>query len=166
MRRLAALALALASGALNAQDKPPARPDFTPLEFLVGSCWMGTFPDGKATDEHCFEWVYDRMFIRDRHVVRGGPPYQGESLYRWDAATKQIAYWYWASPGLVVTGTLEDTPDGMVFPSRYDTPKGEVQIKALWRRTGDDSYRVSQSQRAAGESEWKPLWTMELRRKK
>ena len=54
--------------------------------------------------------------------------------------------------GLVVTGTLENTPEGMVFPSRYDTPKGEVQIKALWKRTGEDSYRVSQSQRVAGET--------------
>src|SRR4051812_49896955 len=62
-------------------------PAFKPLEFLVGSCWTGTFPDGKQTDTHCFEWLYDRHFIRVRHVVRGGPPYEGESTYRVDPKT-------------------------------------------------------------------------------
>ena len=74
----------------------PQPPDFRPLEFVVGSCWVGTFPDGKATDEHCFEWVYDRKFIRDRHVVRNGEaPYAGEALYGWDPKAKRLAFWYW-----------------------------------------------------------------------
>ena len=65
---------------------------------MVGDCWVGTFPDGKATDEHCFEWVYDRKFIRDRHVVRNGEaPYFGEALYGWDAKEKRLAFWYWNS---------------------------------------------------------------------
>jgi hypothetical protein len=127
---------------------------------------MGTFPDGKQTDEHCFEWVFDRKFIRDRHIVRGGEAYQGESLYRWDAATKQLAYWYWSSAGLVVTGTVETSPEGIVFPSRYTTPKGEIELKAVWKRVGADAYRTSQSQRAAGDSAWKPLWSMELKRQR
>lgn len=166
MRRPASLLFLLAILPAQAQQAPaPPRPDFTPLEFLVGSCWIGTFPDGQRTDEHCFEWVFDRQFIRDRHVVRGGPPYSGESLYRWDAAAKRISYWYWASPGFVVTGHLELAPEGMVFPSRLQTPKGEVQLKAVWARTSGDAYRVSQSQRE-GEGEWKPLWSMELRRKR
>ena len=44
-----ALALGLAQAPL-AEAGPPADA-FAPLEFLVGSCWVGTFPDGKATDE-------------------------------------------------------------------------------------------------------------------
>src|SRR3954453_2757084 len=107
--RLSTRFTALAACSAVVLFQPPQHrttPDFRRLEFLVGSCWIGTFPDGKATDEHCFEWVYDRMFIRDKHVVRGGPPYEGESLYRWDPVAKRIAYWYWSSPGLVVTGTL------------------------------------------------------------
>src|SRR4051812_23935066 len=77
-------------------------PDFRPLEFLVGSCWTGTFPDGKATDEHCFEWVFDHKFIRDRHVVgsgEGGGRYQGESLFGWSDKEQRVAFWYWNSNG-------------------------------------------------------------------
>jgi hypothetical protein len=168
MKRFTALLLLLPiRGVLAQEAKPAERPNFAPLEFLVGSCWVGTFPDGKQTDEHCFEWVFDKKFIRDRHVVRGGAePYQGETIYRWDPVTKQIAYTYWASNGLVITGTAEGTPDGVVFPSRYSTAKGDVEIKALWRRTGADGYRTSQSQRAAGDSAWKPMWAMEFKRKR
>jgi hypothetical protein len=75
-------ALAAFSALSSIPISQPSAPDFRPFEFLVGDCWVGSFPDGKATDEHCFEWVYDRKFIRDRHVVRNGEaPYFGEALY-------------------------------------------------------------------------------------
>jgi hypothetical protein len=137
-------------------------PDFRPLEFLVGSCWVGAFPDGKATDEHCFEWVYDRKFIRDRHVVRS-QAYSGETLYGWDPRQKHLAFWYWNSEGEVLVGTVEYQGDSVVFPTRHETPQGTVELRATWTRTGPDSYRVEQAQRA-GET-WKPLWGMELKRK-
>ena len=50
-----------------------------------------------------------------------------------------------------------------MFPTRYETDKGPVELRATWTRSGPDSYRVSQSQRAG--KDWKPLWTMELKRK-
>jgi hypothetical protein len=158
-------ALAMFS-ALSLFDLPQGpTPDFRPLEFLVGDCWVGTFPDGKQTDEHCFEWVYDRKFIRDRHVVRNGKaPYAGETLYGWDAKQKRLAFWYWNSDGEVLVGTVEYRPDSIVFPTRLETEKGTVELRATWTRTGPDSYRVAQSQRA-GEA-WKPLWAMELKRKR
>lgn len=161
-------ALILLAGLLHARpleaQQPEARPDYTPLEFLVGSCWIGTFPDGKKTDEHCFEWVFDRKFIRDRHVVRGGPTlYEGETIYGLDPATKQLSFWYWTSQGLVTTGRVEYTPEGIVFPERYTTSKGEVELKAVWSRSGANGYRIWQGQReGAG---WKTLWTMEMKRK-
>ncbi len=46
----------------------------------------------QPTDEYCFEWVFDRKFVRDKHVVRGGEPYEGESLYVWDLKTKRISF--------------------------------------------------------------------------
>ena len=142
----------------------PKTPDFRPLAFLVGDCWEGTFPDGKQTDEHCFEWVYDRKFIRDRHVVRNGKaPYAGETIYGWDAKEKRMAYWYWNSDGEMMAGTVEYRPDSIVFPTRYETDKGTVELRATWTRTGPDSYRVAQSQRAG--DAWKRLWAMELKRK-
>ena len=160
--RLTALA---AFSALSSLTIPqPKAPDFRPLEFLVGDCWVGAFPDGKQTDEHCFEWVYDRKFIRDRHIVRNGKaPYAGETIYGWDAKAKRLAYWYFNSEGEVIVGTVEYRPDSIVFPTRYETDKGPVELRATWTRSGPDSYRVSQSQRAG--KDWKPLWTMELKRK-
>jgi hypothetical protein len=35
--------------------------------------WRGAFPDGKATDERCFSWIYGGKFVRDEHVVRCAP---------------------------------------------------------------------------------------------
>ncbi len=155
---------ALAGGLLGARgDTRPPEADLAPLEFLVGSCWLGTFPDGKKTDEHCFEWMLERKFIRDRHVVRGGEPYQGESVLGWDSNAKRLGFWYWNSDGLLTTGTIRYTPEGIVFPERYTTPKGEVQMEALWTPVGNDAYRVLQRERTA--AGWKTLWTMELRRK-
>ena len=139
-------------------------PDFRPLEFLVGHCWVGTFPDGKATDQHCFEWVFDRKFIRDRHVVRGGDPapYAGETLYGWDPEKKRLGFWYWSSEGEILTGAVEYHPDSIVFPTKYITEKGTVELRAIWTRLGQDSYRAEESQRVG--AGWKPLWAMELKR--
>jgi hypothetical protein len=138
-------------------------PDFRPLEFLVGHCWVGAFPDGKATDEHCFEWVFNRKFIRDRHVVRNGAaPYAGETLYGWDPEQKRLGFWYWNSEGEVLTGAVEYRPASIVFPTQHVTEKGTIELRATWTRHGPDSYRVEQSQHVG--QVWKLLWTMELKR--
>jgi hypothetical protein len=133
------------------------------LAFLAGSCWKGTFPDRVATDEHCFAWVYDGKFLRDRHVVRNGKgPYEGESIYAVDGATRQVAYTYWNSEGDVMRGTVEARGDSLVFPTRYDTPGGPVEILAVWTRLGPDRYRVWQAQKVG--DQWKPFLTMEMTR--
>jgi hypothetical protein len=165
MRLLIRLTALAAFSALSSfPSTQPNDPDFRPLEFLVGDCWLGTFPDGKQTDEHCFEWVYDRKFIRDRHIVRNGKAlYAGETMYGWDARAKRLGYWYFNSEGDVIVGAVEYRPDSIVFPTRYETEKGPVELRATWTRTGPDSYRVNQSQRAG--KDWKPLWMMELKRK-
>ena len=161
MRRIALSIAIVASSLVRPLDaQHPAKVDFGPLETLVGHCWGGTFPDGKVTDKHCFEWVHDRKFIRDRHVVSGGEPYQGETIYAWDAAAKQLSYTYWNSAGMVIVGRVEFTPDGVVFPSHYSTPKGEVELKAVWTNLSEKGYRVTQSQRTDGA--WKDLWSMDL----
>jgi hypothetical protein len=66
--------------------------------------------------------------------------------------------------GEVLVGTVEYRPDSIVFPTRLETDKGIIELRATWTRTGPNSYRVAQSQRA-GEA-WKPLWAMELKRKR
>ena len=156
------VAAAVMSAPVGAQA--PAGPDFSPLAFLVGSCWVGDFPGGRMTDEHCFEWVHDRKFIRDRHVVRGGKPYAGESLYGWDAANRRVAFWYFTSEGQVTTGHFEFRGDTIVIPERVQTAKGVVEMRATWTRVGDDAYRIWQGQKA--DSAWKTLYTMEMKRKR
>ena len=151
---------ALASTSIDA--RPPADSNFRPLEFLVGHCWVGNFPGGTQSDEHCFEWVFDRKFIRDRHVVRGGEPYEGETLYRWDGKRQRIAFSYWNSAGELMEGTVEETPEGIVFPQTHETPAGTVTMKTIWTRPSDDSYRVWVGRREG--NGWKRIWTMDLRR--
>lgn len=163
LRWTTALLAGMLFGLADLSAQSPSAADFRPMEALVGTCWIGTFPDGKRTDEHCFEWVFDRKFIRDRHVVRGGPSYQGETLYGWDVEARKLSWWYWSSDGMMMVGRVEYTPDGIVFPSRFSTPGGEVEIKAVWDRVGKDGYRVAQSQKTA--TGWTSLWTMEMSRK-
>jgi hypothetical protein len=162
MRRLViTVVLVLGAGRqVKAQETTGA---FAPLEFLVGSCWIGTFPDGKQTDEHCYEWMLDRKFIRDTHVVRGGKPYSGQTVYFWDAATKKLSFQYYSSDGFVLPGTVEPTSEGIVFPQRLKTAAGEIEMKASWTRLGADGYRVLQRQKT--DTGWKVLWTMDMKRK-
>lgn len=159
--RIAALAVGLAAHApLIAQQSAAA--EFQPLAFLVGSCWRGTFPDGRHVDEHCFDWMYDGKFIRDRHEVRGGDPYRGETVYSVDPLSRRVAFWYWSSDGMTMTGQVVPRGDTLVFPVRYTTAHGEAELKAVWTRRGPDAYHVVQSQRAG--DGWTTMWEMDFRR--
>lgn len=158
------LSLAISAALFGAPTLAAQAPtNFRPLEFLVGHCWIGAFPGGTKTDEHCFEWVFDRKFVRDRHVVRGGAPYEGESLYWWDAKAQQISFSYWSSAGQLTTGTVEETAEGIVFPQKLETAGGVVEMKSVWTRPDADSYRVWVGEKKG--PEWKVLWTMDLKRK-
>jgi hypothetical protein len=150
--------VATASGA----QAPAPRP-FAPLAFLVGHCWIGTFPGGKQTDEHCYDWMFDQKFIRDRHVVRGGDPYQGETIYSWNTDDHRITFSYYSSAGDVMTGAVENTPTGLVFPSSVKTKTGTTEIKSIWTRPTEDSYHVWVGQRS--DSSWTVMWTMDFKRK-
>lgn len=154
--------------ALALRVDPPVRAEpgdqFAPLAFLVGSCWVGTFPDGKQTDEHCFEWVHGRRFVRDRHVVRGGAAYEGETVYSWDAKAGRIVYYYWASSGNTSQGRVEPSGEEIVFPEKVATATGEVELRTMWTRVDADHYRSAVSQRTG--DGWRPLWSMTFTRKR
>src|SRR5262245_20833526 len=102
MRKLQTLSIAMAvvplllsAGAHAQASASQPSTHWAPQAFLAGSGWKGTFPDGKRTDEHCFEWVYGGQFLRDRHTVKGGEaPYGGETIYYWDAESKLVNYLY------------------------------------------------------------------------
>lgn len=145
------------------QEPGSIREPLRPLEFLVGSCWTGTFPGGKATDTHCFESVFGGTFVRDRHVVRGGKgPYEGETLYAWDPKQKRVAYTYWASDGAISTGTMEAGRAEFVFSESYAADGGGLKLRNVWRITGTDTYDVEVSQWKDGG--WREMWRMTMRR--
>lgn len=80
-----------------------------PLSPLVAQRWIGTFPNGKMTDEQQFEWVFGGKFLRNTHQVRneaGKVVYEGETIYAWDPKGEQIVWWYWNTTGGFITGTL------------------------------------------------------------
>ncbi len=126
IKRAAALAAVLAIASANADTTPDY---FKPFEYLVGHCWTGTFPGGKATDTHCYEWMLGREFIRDRHVVKSeGPDYSGEAVYYLDGATKTVKYRYWNSDGGMSDGAFEvDGNLARVSEDIYRGKDGKVQ---------------------------------------
>jgi hypothetical protein len=66
------LALILAMQAVT----PPSTlaHELQPLGFMVGSCWRATFPNSTNSDTHCYTAMFGGRYVRDVHVVAGGPP--------------------------------------------------------------------------------------------
>ena len=82
-----------------AATQAPLPDHFQPMAFLVGHCWRAELGQHQV-DTHCFEPLYGGRFIRDRHEVTGGRiPYEGETIYAWNAAENRVDYTYWASDG-------------------------------------------------------------------
>ena len=162
MRSLFVASLLVATAASSRAQQTDSH--LRPFEFLLGSCWTGTFPDGKQTDEHCFESMLDKKFVRDRHVVRGGAPYAGETIYSWDASAKQIVFAYYSSAGFVMKGAAVASADSIVFPSKITTAQGEMEMRSVWTRQGADAYHVTDRQKTA--DGWKTTREMDFRRTK
>lgn len=161
MRRFLSLAaiIAFATPPLHAQTSSR----LAPLEFLLGSCWRGSFPGNTQTDEHCFESVFDRKFVRDRHVVRGGQPYGGETIYYWDEAQKRVAFSYWNTEGQMMHGFVASaSADSIAFVIGIPSQNGTTEMRSRWALHGADGYRVTQLQRS-GDS-WKEIYSMDMKR--
>jgi hypothetical protein len=142
-----------------------AEPDaaYEPLSFLAGHCWKGTFPDGKQTDEHCFAWMYDGKFLRDRHVVRadGRADYIGESTYFWNSTAKQLEYLYIENKGGFSRGVVSPQDGSLVFPATNFVNEGKTQTyRSRWQRAGDGAYEVV-TELQSGEA-WKPWFKMRM----
>ena len=169
MRALTALCLLFPTLAL-ADAAPAAAPaaagnPLQPLAFLAGHCWKGSFPGQPLTDEHCFEWLYDGHFLRDRHVVHGEgrPDYQGETTYYWDASARRIQYLYIESQGGSGTGAVEASADGLVFPPTAYSDNGKQQVyRSRWLRSGDDAYEaVNELKTGDG---WSLAWKVKMQK--
>ena len=137
-------------------------PALQPLAFLAGSCWKGTFAGRNVTDEHCFKWIYNGRFLRDHHIVVGDSvPYEGETTYAWDAAQKQIVYWYIALPGFYSQGSVAPVDSALLFRDNLQLSQAR-KLRTTWRRTDTDAYTVRVEDVTDGKS--RELWSMVMRR--
>jgi hypothetical protein len=139
MRKLLCLLLIAPSCALAHPD-----PGYAALAYLADHCWKGAFPGGR-TDEHCFTWIYDGKFLRDRHTVRaeGKPDALGESIYFWDSAAKRLEYLYIESDGGFSRGPVSIDNEALVFPDTTFVEKGTTMVyRSRWQRSGASAYDV------------------------
>jgi len=151
----------LSALSLNAAAAEPAKDPLQPLQFLVGHCWAGDFPNNMGKDTHCFEPMYGGRFIRDKHVLHGkGPDYLGESIYAFDPKQKRIVFWYWSSDGDMDSGPVEPVADGLNFAERHLTQPQDVTMRTHWKRVGDDRYEAL-NERKGPDGEWKTEWKVE-----
>jgi len=139
MRKLFWLFLFAPGLALSGPD-----PGYQPLSFLADHCWKGAFPGGR-TDEHCFTWIYDGKFLRDRHIVRaaGKPDALGESIYFWDSAAKRLEYLYIESDGGFSRGPVTIDNEALLFPDTRFVENGKTMVyRSRWQRSGATAYDV------------------------
>ena len=143
MRRLlAALALTCLATTAAAAEPPEL---LKPLSFHAGHCWKGTFPDGQATDEQCFAWMYGGRVLRDTHTVRkaGQPDALGESTYYVDSAGNHVEFLYLENSGGFSRGTVESLPEALLFPDTRYISDGEALVyRARWTRQDDRAYEA------------------------
>ena len=137
---LALLVLAASAPAAAARD-----PALEPLAFLAGHCWKGTLPGTSDVDEHCFSWMFEGRYLRDRHVVRRGDKavYEGESIYYWNGAEKRLDYFYVTAAGGHSHGTVAPKGDAIDFPAaKLVSATRSMGFRGQWKRVGEDGYEV------------------------
>ena len=136
-----------------------------PMAFLAGHCWKGEFPDGKRTDEHCCAWLYDGRALRDTHTVRapGVPDYVGETTYYWDSAARRVEFLYFENQGGISRGTVESTPQALVFPATLYVADGDAMTyRVRWTLVDDTSYEAwSEMQGPKG---WATMFKLKMKR--
>lgn len=131
------------------------------LAPLAGSCFMGTFADGRTRDFICYEWVFGGKFLRSRHRVIGGAgPYSGETLISWDAASGRYAFDYYNSAGGIVRGWFTAVEGGFDFPSEKVQMQGApAELRSTWRWTERGYHAASEKLTDAG---WSPFMAIDF----
>lgn len=164
MARAASIVIGLvvvATGQLAAGQDASPRP-LASLAWLAGSCWTGTFADGRTKDLVCYEWMLGGTFLRSRHrVVGGAGPYEGETVLGHSAGTGKLEYTYFSSPGAIMRGETVPVEKGLSFPAaRVEVGGATIELRSAWTRVGEDRY-VATSERFAG-GEWTPFMRIEF----
>lgn len=135
--RFMPLALALSVPAMAGAGPAtgaPSQQSLTMFDRLLGRCYIASVGPN-STDRHCFEGIYGRKHVRDRHsvTVDGKVVYAGETIYSRDGDT--VVFTYFNTLGGVGHGKASATPGGISFTgSMRGTPNGAVQsMNSNWR---------------------------------
>jgi hypothetical protein len=160
--KAAALALSMIATPLAAADAESTGDGLAPLAWLAGSCWTGTFADGKTRDVVCYEWMLDGKFLRSRHrVVDGEGPYSGETILARNPTTGALEFYYFNSAGGIVRGEIEPAAEGLRFPREIVEIRGErFELRSVWSRPTEDRYVAATEKLVDGE--WRPFMTIEF----
>ena len=151
---VALLGLAIvASGAARAQT-----PDgFGWFGTLAGSCWAGTFADGRTTHTQCYTRQFDK-FVRGTATLaeqRDGVQhmlFEGDSVFAFDEATRRIVYYIWGSDGAHRRLEAHYIGDELAFPVESRKDPGRIAYRSVWRRLGDDAFEVRRER--PNEAKW------------
>ena len=126
--------------------QPESQPGahFQPQAFLAGSCWKGTFPDGKQSTSTASNGstaggscatgtrspAVPRLTAEKRSITS-------------DTPSKSVHYLYINMLGGNSRGTVMVKDGVLVFPEEtYSDGKQQQTYRSSWRRDGDDAYFV------------------------
>lgn len=138
MRKVACILLFSAASGAWAAEAPLAQ--FGWFADVVGSCWAGTFPDGKTQHTHCYTEQFGR-FIRGTSVLSIG--FQGDSLFAWNGAERRIDYYIWGSDGSHSRQEASYDGERLVFPIRSRKDPAKIAFRSAWKRIDANSFEVS-----------------------
>jgi hypothetical protein len=94
---LSAEFLSVSAASLSAQELPAG---FRWFGTMVGSCWIGQFPDGRTEHTQCYSGQFGK-FMRGTASLSSAKEtarqvlFEGDSLFAWDDASKRIVYYIW-----------------------------------------------------------------------
>lgn len=124
-----------------------ARP-FGWLADLAGACWRATFPDGSRTDTQCYTMQYGKFLrgsIRLEAVGKaadGKPPFEGDSIFVWDAPRNRMAMSFWSSSGQFGQSWGLVEGEAVRFPDPPKTDPKQPDLRSTWRRLDADRFEV------------------------
>lgn len=134
---------------------------------LVGSCWVGRFPDGKTQHSQCYTSQYDRFLrgtatLSAEHEGVMQDRFFGDSVFARDQASDKIIYYIWGSNGSHSRHEAFYAGDELVFPVQRKDDPAVIEYRSVWRRIDADQFEVRRETPEG--SGWKTELTVVYRR--
>jgi hypothetical protein len=133
---------------------------------LAGSCWTGAYPDGTTSDTQCYLAQYEHLLRGSIKMYRAGSPqpsFEGDAVFSRDTAgSGKVIYTQWGTGGIYATGEIAFEGDTLVFRNRQPESGELAPVRAVWRRTGPDSFRVTRER--SDDTGWKEFLVVDYRR--